>query len=248
MIRDMQESHSQTGGESAWLTTRRKLRLRRIGEKDQDIGDRNSASPRSALPGIDVTAATPWLRRWLALGRHGEMHYMAKHAGLRAHPSGWCRVRCRSFRPAWRTGRPLPTPDRCSPTATWPMSPAMRWGATTTRRFASDSRNSPIGSGRQSPRSTRRAFCLPRVLRLGTGPGNRICLQIGDRLARQAHAVADTPADRGISSARSTPICRCRMTPRSLITAATAGVASMPAPPRRSWHRMRWTPAAAFPT
>ena len=35
----------------------------------------------------DVAAATPQLMRWLALGRHGEMDYMAKHAALRAAPA-----------------------------------------------------------------------------------------------------------------------------------------------------------------
>lgn len=34
----------------------------------------------------DVSAATPELMRWLQLGRHGEMDYMAKHAALRAAP------------------------------------------------------------------------------------------------------------------------------------------------------------------
>ena len=34
----------------------------------------------------DVSAAAPWLMRWLALGRHGEMDYMAKHAALRTAP------------------------------------------------------------------------------------------------------------------------------------------------------------------
>ena len=35
----------------------------------------------------DTTEAAPGLMRWLALGRHGEMDYMAKHAPLRADPS-----------------------------------------------------------------------------------------------------------------------------------------------------------------
>ncbi len=35
----------------------------------------------------DVSTATPWLLRWLAHGRHGEMNYMAEHATLRANPS-----------------------------------------------------------------------------------------------------------------------------------------------------------------
>jgi epoxyqueuosine reductase len=34
----------------------------------------------------DVSAASPELLRWLELGRHGEMHYMAKHATLRGQP------------------------------------------------------------------------------------------------------------------------------------------------------------------
>ena len=34
----------------------------------------------------DVSAASPGLRRWLELGRHGEMDYMAKHAALRGQP------------------------------------------------------------------------------------------------------------------------------------------------------------------
>ena len=39
------------------------------------------------IAGIDVSAATPGLMRWLELGRHGEMDYMAKHAPLRAEPA-----------------------------------------------------------------------------------------------------------------------------------------------------------------
>ena len=38
------------------------------------------------IAGADVSAATPELMRWLELGRHGEMDYMAKHAALRADP------------------------------------------------------------------------------------------------------------------------------------------------------------------
>lgn len=34
----------------------------------------------------DTAEATPRLQRWLALGRHGDMDYMAKHAELRASP------------------------------------------------------------------------------------------------------------------------------------------------------------------
>ena len=38
------------------------------------------------IAGADVSAATPGLMRWLELGRHGEMDYMAKHAPLRTQP------------------------------------------------------------------------------------------------------------------------------------------------------------------
>ncbi|MDA0188786.1 MAG: tRNA epoxyqueuosine(34) reductase QueG [Proteobacteria bacterium] len=38
------------------------------------------------ITNADVSAATPALLHWLALGRHGEMDYMAKHAALRAAP------------------------------------------------------------------------------------------------------------------------------------------------------------------
>ncbi len=38
------------------------------------------------ISGIDVAAAAPGLLRWLDLGRHGQMDYMAKHATLRLTP------------------------------------------------------------------------------------------------------------------------------------------------------------------
>ncbi len=38
------------------------------------------------ISGIDLAAAAPALLRWLQLGRHGEMDYMAKHAPLRLAP------------------------------------------------------------------------------------------------------------------------------------------------------------------
>ena len=38
------------------------------------------------IAGADVSGAAAGLSRWLELGRHGEMDYMAKHAHLRARP------------------------------------------------------------------------------------------------------------------------------------------------------------------
>jgi epoxyqueuosine reductase len=40
----------------------------------------------SGISGIDLAAAAPRLLRWLELGRHGEMDYMAKHVALRLTP------------------------------------------------------------------------------------------------------------------------------------------------------------------
>ncbi len=39
----------------------------------------------------DTSEATPGLERWLALGRHGGMDYMAKHAALRSSPEALVR-------------------------------------------------------------------------------------------------------------------------------------------------------------
>lgn len=39
------------------------------------------------IAGVDVDEASARLQRWLALGRHGEMDYMARHVSLRADPS-----------------------------------------------------------------------------------------------------------------------------------------------------------------
>jgi epoxyqueuosine reductase len=39
------------------------------------------------ISSIDLSEDAAWLERWLALGRHGGMHYMARHAALRADPA-----------------------------------------------------------------------------------------------------------------------------------------------------------------
>ncbi|MCM8594865.1 tRNA epoxyqueuosine(34) reductase QueG [Accumulibacter sp.] len=41
---------------------------------------------QAAIAGVDVAAASSRLQRWLELGRHGGMDYMARHAGLRMAP------------------------------------------------------------------------------------------------------------------------------------------------------------------
>jgi epoxyqueuosine reductase len=55
--------------------------VRKIKSWGQELG-----FAETGIASIDVSAATPKLLRWLELGRHGEMHYMAKHAALRARP------------------------------------------------------------------------------------------------------------------------------------------------------------------
>ncbi|WP_300321519.1 tRNA epoxyqueuosine(34) reductase QueG [Accumulibacter sp.] len=86
MIRAMQDENSQKdvdrgpgrdpGGHRDYAEL--SLRIKALGRK---LG-----FAEIAVAGVDVAAAAPWLRRWLALGRHGEMDYMAKHAALRAAP------------------------------------------------------------------------------------------------------------------------------------------------------------------
>jgi epoxyqueuosine reductase len=79
----MQEVNSQTGaasglvdGQGAYAAVAKKIK-----NWGQELGFAAIGIARA-----DVSAAAPWLMRWLALGRHGEMDYMAKHAALRAAP------------------------------------------------------------------------------------------------------------------------------------------------------------------
>ncbi len=81
----MHERDSQTGrGSGEGLATSQTDYaevVRRIKEWGRELGFASIGIARA-----DVSAATPRLQRWLALGRHGEMDYMAKHAALRATP------------------------------------------------------------------------------------------------------------------------------------------------------------------
>jgi epoxyqueuosine reductase len=83
IIAAMQEVNSQTGaasgladGQGAYAAVAKKIK-----DWGQELGFAAIGIARA-----DVSAAAPWLMRWLALGRHGEMDYMAKHAALRAAP------------------------------------------------------------------------------------------------------------------------------------------------------------------
>jgi hypothetical protein len=140
----------------------------------------------------DVTAARPRLMRWLELGRHGEMDYMAKHANLRATPQGLL-------------------PDTLSViSARLPYWPA----AADAQQILAASEQAYVSRyalGRDYHKTMRRrlqqlidrlhreaaalqldrTLCLPCVFRFGSGAGNRVCGAIGRCLARQAHAVAD---------------------------------------------------------
>ncbi|WP_291987961.1 tRNA epoxyqueuosine(34) reductase QueG [Candidatus Accumulibacter sp. ACC007] len=83
MIAAMQEGNSQTGADGGVAdqhATYAKV-ARKIKDLGQELGFASIGIARA-----DVAAAAPWLMRWLALGRHGEMDYMAKHAALRATP------------------------------------------------------------------------------------------------------------------------------------------------------------------
>jgi hypothetical protein len=141
MIGTMHEGDSQTAGGEGPASGQPDYAgmVRRIRDWGQELGFASTG-----IASVDVSAAVPWLTRWLELGRHGEMDYMAKHAVLRATPQGLVpgTLSVISARLAY-------WPDAADARqvladgALWPMSPAMRSAATITRRFASDCRNSP---------------------------------------------------------------------------------------------------------
>lgn len=85
IIRAMHEGNSGTSSDKGLQEVRPDYAelVRRIKEWGQDLGFASVGVARA-----DVSGATPWLLRWLELGRHGEMNYMAKHAALRAAPQG----------------------------------------------------------------------------------------------------------------------------------------------------------------
>jgi hypothetical protein len=215
--------------------------------KGSGTGDRNSALPRSASAGVDVSAATPWLRRWLALGRHGEMDYMAKHAALRA------------------------TPQRLLPGTLSVISARLPYwpDAVDARQVLADGRLAYVSRyalGRDYHKTVRsRLQKLAERLRdaaletLGEPFACRVFSDSapvletefapsGDRLARQAYAVADARRFVALSRRDLHHPAAAAMTRRS------RSLRRLPALPRRLPHRRRSspptksTPGAAFPT
>ena len=83
MIRAMQEKNSDTGAlaETAWGHLDLVALVKNIKKWGRELG-----FAEIGIATADVSATTPKLLRWLELGRHGEMDYMAKHAALRAQP------------------------------------------------------------------------------------------------------------------------------------------------------------------
>jgi epoxyqueuosine reductase len=82
-MRAMQEKNSDTNASAAnaWGQVDFVALVNQIKTWGQDLG-----FAEIGIASADVSAATPKLLRWLELGRHGEMDYMAKHAALRARP------------------------------------------------------------------------------------------------------------------------------------------------------------------
>jgi len=81
MILAMQEKNSATNASTAdWGTVDFVALVKQIKKWGQELG-----LAELGMASADVSAASPELLRWLELGRHGEMDYMAKHANLRAH-------------------------------------------------------------------------------------------------------------------------------------------------------------------
>ena len=85
MIRAMHVNDSTTGRSDAtvWGATDFSALGRRIKDWARELG---FAAP--GFSGVDVSAASPHLWRWLELCRHGEMHYMAKHADISRYALG----------------------------------------------------------------------------------------------------------------------------------------------------------------
>ncbi|MBK7954224.1 MAG: tRNA epoxyqueuosine(34) reductase QueG [Candidatus Accumulibacter sp.] len=83
IIQAMHERGSQTGTGEGLANSQTDYAevVRRIKEWGQELGFASLGIARA-----DVSTATPRLLRWLALGRHGEMDYMSKHAALRTAP------------------------------------------------------------------------------------------------------------------------------------------------------------------
>ncbi|KFB78586.1 MAG: Epoxyqueuosine reductase [Candidatus Accumulibacter cognatus] len=81
IIRIMHAGNSQTDANLPNGQTDYAHVVRRIRQWGQELGFASIGIARAEL-----AEATPRLMRWLALGRHGEMDYMAKHAALRAAP------------------------------------------------------------------------------------------------------------------------------------------------------------------
>ncbi len=83
MIRAMQakRSNPSTLTTTDWKNVDLVALVKKIKHWGQELG-----FDELGIAGADVSAAIPELLRWLELGHHGEMDYMAKHAALRAHP------------------------------------------------------------------------------------------------------------------------------------------------------------------
>ena len=80
MIRAMQAKNSETGADD-----KSAIDFAALAEKIRHWG-LELGFAGIGIAGAEVSAATPEFMRWLALGRHGEMDYMAKHAPLRTKP------------------------------------------------------------------------------------------------------------------------------------------------------------------
>ena len=82
-IRLMHEKNSTTKAQAA--STGEPIDLAALVENIKDWG-RELGFAEPGIARANVSAASPDLMRWLEQGCHGAMHYMAKHAALRAEP------------------------------------------------------------------------------------------------------------------------------------------------------------------
>jgi epoxyqueuosine reductase len=118
--------------------------------------------------------------RWLELGRHGEMDYMAKHAALRAAPQGLLPgtlsvISARlPYWPAAADARQVLADSELAYVSRYALG--RDYHKTIRQRL-----QKLIDRLRQEVASAGlgRALCLPRVFRFGTGHGNRVRGAIG---------------------------------------------------------------------
>ena len=199
---------------------------------------------QAGVAGIDLAQSEARLERWLELGRHGTMGWMARHGRKRTRPAellrGTLRVLCFRMHYWSREAAPalavLADPDKAYISRYALGRDYHRLMRRRLRRLAERiaSTAGPMGY---------RVFVdsapvMEKPLAAGAGLG---------WIGKHTNLINRTKA-RGSSSARSIPTSRYRWMTRLATTAAVAGHAWTSVPRRPSWRRINSTPGAVSPT